>query len=341
MRAASAAAGDGARTASWSRIAERGSIWGIRFTAWCYRRLGRRLSLPLVYAVVSYFFVTDARGRRASRAYLRRIHAHPRGRERLRRPPGLRECFHHYRSFALAIVDRLAIWFGRGDGFEFATHGLDYVDRLAEQGRGALLLGSHLGSFDALRLLAKRARSTVNVLMFTANAERINQVFREVAPEAEALVIHVDPDSVSSVFTIRERLRRGEHVAILADRIEVGDRDRAMRVALLGGQVLLPQAPILLAGLLGCPLVTVVALRDGPGRYEVSVEVLAERVELPREGRDEAVRALLAAYARQLENHCLRQPYQWFNFFDYWQDEAPEGALSQREPAAAASRRAT
>jgi predicted LPLAT superfamily acyltransferase len=341
MRTASAADGDGAATAGWSRIAERGSIWGIRFTAWCYRHLGRRLSLPLILAIVSYFFVTDAKGRRASLAYLRRVHADPRGRARLPRPPGLRACFRHYRSFALAIVDRLAIWFGRADDIVFETHGLAYVDRLGEQGRGALILGSHLGSFDALRLLAKRAGSTVNVLMFTANARRINQVLREVAPEVEASVIQVDPSSVQSVFTIRERLRRGEHVAILADRIEVGDRDRAMRVPLLGGLVELPQAPILLAGLLGCPLVTVVALRDGPARYEVLVDVLAERVTLPRRGRDDAVAALLTAYAASLERHCLRKPYQWFNFFDYWRDDASEADPAADRRGATAARRAT
>jgi predicted LPLAT superfamily acyltransferase len=87
--------------------------------------------------------------------------------------------------------------------------------------------------------------------------------------------------------------------------------------------------------------VTVVALRDGPGRYEVSVDVLAERVKLPREGRDEAVRALLAAYARQLENQCLRQPYQWFNFFDYWQDDASDADPAADGSVATASRRAT
>jgi len=316
-----APAAEATRSAAWTRIAERGSIWGIRFTAWCYRTFGRRLSLPLIHAIVTYFFLTDARRRRASLAYLRRVHADPRGRASLPRPPGMRECFRHYRSFGLAIVDRLAIWFGRDCDFEFTTHGIDYVDRLAGQGRGALLLGSHLGSFDALRLLARRAGSVVNVLMFTANAARINQVLREVAPELEAHVIQVDPSSVQSVFTIRERLRRGEHVAILADRIEVGDRDRALSIPLLGATVRLPQAPILLAGLLGCPLVSVVALREGPGRYEVFVEVLAERAVLPRGRREAAAAELLARYAGQLERHCLRRPYQWFNFYDYWGDE--------------------
>ena len=326
MPAASASRAEAPSVASWTRIAERGSIWGIRFTVWCYRRFGRRVSLPLVYAVATYFFLTDARGRRASRAYLRRVHADPRGRESLPRPPGLRESFRHYQSFGLAIVDRLAIWFGRERDFEFTTHGLDYVDRLATQGRGALILGSHLGSFDALRLLAKRAGSAVNVLMFTANAQRINQVLKEVAPELEAHVIGVDPSSVQSVFTVRERLRRGEHVAILADRIEAGDRDRSLDVSLLGGAAPLPQAPILLAGLLGCPLVSVVALRDGPGRYQVHVDVLAERVELPRDDRDAAVAQLLTRYAGHLERYCLQRPYQWFNFFDYWRDEAADEA---------------
>lgn len=308
------------RTAHWGRIAERGSIWGIRFTAACYRVLGRRASLPLVYAVVTYFFLTDAPGRRASLAYLRRVHATAEGRRVLPNPPGLRESFRHYRTFALAIVDRLAIWFGRGDEFEFVSHGLDYIDRLADQGRGALLLGAHLGSFDALRLLARRAGRTVNVLMFTANAERINRVLREFAPEIEDRVISIDPSSVQSVFAIRERVRRGEHVAILADRIEIGDRDRALRVPFLGGLVELPQSPILLAGLLGCPLVSIVALREGSGRYRAHLDLLAERVQLPREGRPAAVAELLTSYARRLEHHCLASPYQWFNFFDYWGD---------------------
>lgn len=304
----------------WGRIAERGSIWGIRFTAACYRVLGRRATLPLVYAVVTYFFLTDAPGRRASLAYLRRVHAAPEGRRAVPRPPGLRESFRHYRTFALAIVDRLAIWFGRGDEFEFESHGLDYVDGLADQGRGALLLGAHLGSFDALRLLARRAGRTVHVLMFTANAERISRVLREFAPEIEDQVISVDPSSVHSVFAIRERLRRGEHVAILADRIGIGDHDRALRIPFLGGFAELPQAPVLLAGLLGCPLVAIVALREGPWRYRVHLDRLAERVELPREDRTAAVAELLTSYARRLEHHCLVSPYQWFNFFDYWGD---------------------
>ena len=323
MAASSAASRHASNQARWSRIAERGSLWGLRFTIGCYRVLGRRLILPLVHAIVAYFFLTDGPGRRASAAYLKRVYATPAGRESLGGPPDLWKCFRHYRTFALCIVDRLAIWFGTGDDFEFETHGMERFDQLAEERRGAIIVGAHLGSFDALRLLARRTRKVVNVLMYTSNAQVINTIFKELSPESEARVITVTPGSVQSIFTVRECLRRGEHVAILADRIEPGDPGRSARVAMLGGTVELPQAPVLLAGMLGCPLMLMVALRDGPGRYRVFAEPLAESVKLPHRERESAVRHILEAYSSRLEHYCSQAPYQWFNFFDYWRELGP------------------
>jgi predicted LPLAT superfamily acyltransferase len=59
-------------------------------------------------------------------------------------------------------------------------------------------------------------------------------------------------------------------------------------------------------------------------RYEVFTEKLAEPQKLPRAGRDKRIQELVTAYAGRLEHHCLKTPYQWFNFYDYWGDaEAP------------------
>ena len=74
----------------------------------------------------------------------------------------------------------------------------ELVDRLAEEGHGALVLGAHLGSFDALRLLAERVNTPVNILVFTENAQHINRVFRELSPNSEARVIAADATSSMS-----------------------------------------------------------------------------------------------------------------------------------------------
>lgn len=305
----------------WARVAERGSLLGMRVTVWCYRKFGRRLFLCLIHAIVTYFFLTDRAGRKASRDYLARIWRNPRGREILGTPPRTWQSFLHYREFALAIVDRLAIWSGETAPIDFDVHGIELVDRLAAQGRGALVLGAHLGSFDAMRLLAERTQTTVNVLMFTTHAQRINRIFQELSPDATARVIAVEPGSVHSVFEIRACLERGEVVAILGDRVEPGDRGRTTRVSFLGDPIDLPQAPFLLAHLLGYPVLLMLALRTGTNRYTVHTEELANRVSLPRTGREEVLSGLLTRYAARLEDYCLEHPYQWFNFFDYWGDD--------------------
>ena len=328
MSAYSVAGPEATESGRWSHIAERGSLLGMRCAVWCHRAFGRRAVLALAHLVVVYFFLTDRAGRAASRDYLRRLWSTPEGREALARPPGTWQSFLHYREFAISIVERLSLWFGEGDEFSFEVQGNEHADRLAAEGRGGIVLGAHLGSFDALRLLADRQQRIVNVLMFTAHARRINAIFRELSPDAEARVIEIDPGSVQSVFEIRERVRRGELIALLGDRIEPGDRTRASRVPFLGGSVLLPHAPFLLAGLLGCPVLLMIALRAGPSHYEVFTEKLAERVDLPRRERDEAVTELLAAYAGRLEHYCKRSPYQWFNFYDYWQDGASSGGTA-------------
>ncbi len=305
----------------WSQLAERGSLWGMRFTAWCYRWLGRRTCGYLVNVIVAYFFLTDHKGRRASAAYLRRVYATPEGRATLGRPPGRWQSFLHYREFALSILDRLGIWFGCVNDFDYEIIGEEHLDRVAEEGRGAILVGAHLGSFDALRLLAERKNSIVNVLMFTANAERINTLFRELSSDMDMRVIWVDPASIDSVFAIRECLQRGELVTILGDRIEPGDQNRVVRVPLLGDPVQLSQAPFLLAALLDCPVLMILAFREGPGRYLVFTEKLADRTRLPRRECEKYAAELLIAYAARLEFYCKRYPLQWFNFFDYWEDE--------------------
>ena len=308
----------------WSRAAERGSMLGLRITVACYRLLGRPLSLVLVHGIVGYFFLTGRAQRRASRAYLRRVAAAPGGREALGRAPGAWASFLHFRAFALSIFDRLLLWFGREGDLAFEVHGREHYDRLLTASRGAIVVGAHLGSFDALRALARQDGRVVNVLMSTRHAPRINAVFRELSPEVQMRVIQVDGDSMDTVLRIRACIERGELVALLGDRVEPADRGRTRSVSLLGGRVELPSAPYLLAELLGCPLFFMVALREGDRRYRVHAEVLSEGREGPagsREERRKRVQEGAEAFAGRLEHFLLRAPYQWFNFYDYWREE--------------------
>jgi predicted LPLAT superfamily acyltransferase len=60
-------------------------------------------------------------------------------------------------------------------------------------------------------------------------------------------------------------------------------------------------------------------MREG-GRYRLHCEKLADRIELPRGDRAAALRQWTAQFARRLEQYALVDPFQWYNFFDFWAD---------------------
>ena len=57
----------------------------------------------------------------------------------------------------------------------------------------------------------------------------------------------------------------------------------------------------------------------------LSVEKLAERAILPRGRRAEALARYAAAYASRLEKRVLEDPFQWYNFYDFWR---PSGSTA-------------
>jgi predicted LPLAT superfamily acyltransferase len=247
----------------------------------------------------------------------------PGGAAALGHRPRASDVFRHYRQFALMILDRLAFALGRGHDFEATFHGREHVDDVVASGRGAVLVGAHLGNFDALRALATRSGIVVTVVMFTRHAARINRLLRELDPTTDVRVLHLDPSVPDTALRLRACVDRGEFVAILGDRVGAGARARVVRVPFFGAEAAFPQGPFVLSGVLGCPVLLIVGLRRGHGRYEVFIERLAEAIPSARRQRTERVAEIVAAYARRLEAFCLHAPYQWFNFYDFWSDGGP------------------
>ena len=76
--------------------------------------------------------------------------------------------------------------------------------------------------------------------------------------------------------------------------------------------------PMTLAAVLHAPVVLGFGLWLGPRRYRLSFEPFAETIELPRQGRETALRGWLERYAARLGEVCRAHPYNWFNFYEFW-----------------------
>jgi predicted LPLAT superfamily acyltransferase len=302
----------------WADIAEIGTARALRFAGLMQRVIGRRGARLLISPAVLYYFLSDGRARRASRAYLERIDSTPAGRRALGRPPGPVAVFRHMFEFALSLYDRLGVWSGALRELELDHDGSGRIFDVAREGRGALLLSAHLGSIDMLWFLSKKYALVVNVVAYFDHAERINAFFRSLSPDATVRAIEIDPDAVRCALAIRACIERGELVVIVADRTPP---ERSVRVAethFLGRNADFPLPPFELAGVLGCPVFFALCLRRGEAHYQTILRALAPAEHVGRHERGKRAREVLAKYASLVEQYCCQEPYQWFNFYDFW-----------------------
>ncbi len=299
-------------------MAERGSLRALFLIQWIYRRFGRWAVMTLLTPIVGYFFATGGPARRASLDYLRTLWATPRGRASLGRPPTRRHVFRHLYEFAENIVDSMIVWSGDGERIQIEERGSEHLLELVRKGRGGFLLSAHLGSSDMLRVLSKQTGIVLNVLSFTRHTARINAFFDQLQPGLRMRMLHFEPGSISVALEIKAAIERGEFVGILGDRIWESERGRSVEVSFLGRRTRFPLGPFLLQATLGCPMLLSTCVRTGRGRYLASTERFAPAVVIPRCERVKYAEELAMRYAAALERQCLRTPYQWFNFFEFW-----------------------
>ena len=132
--------------------------------------------------------------------------------------------------------------------------------------------------------------------------------------------MEIKEGSFAHILELKKAIEDGEVVAVLGDRLHPNEGQRTSSVDFLGAPALLPKGPMLLAAALGCPILFMAGLRAGDGRYEIHVEPFAERVVVARHDRDKVIGEYVQLYADQMAKFCFRAPYQWFNFYDFWDD---------------------
>jgi len=297
----------------WATIGERGAYCGIKLLSLTYALLGRRGCLTLMWPVVAYFHLTGSKARGYSLAYLRRVHA----RMGLR-PPTWWDSLRHYMSFATKALDTFIAWSAPERCGPVAVKGTEELDRLSAEGKGVLLIVSHLGNSELSRAsLSERFHKSINVLAYTRHAALYNRIVRAVRPDVEDLLIQVTDVGPATAIDLRERIERGEWIAIAGDRTPLTGEVRTSKVAFLGDEAPFSHGPYVLGALMGCPVYLMFCLREGDG-HVVYFEHFADRIELPRRNRAEFLTEMAARYAQRLEHHCLRSPMQFYNFFDFW-----------------------
>jgi predicted LPLAT superfamily acyltransferase len=222
--------------------------------------------------------------------------------------------FRHYHTFASVALDRVFFLKGRFTQFDVSIEGEDILRDALAAGEGCLLIGAHIGSFEALRALGRDKAVRVNLVMYEDNARNVITVSKAIDPTLADAVIALG--SLDSMLRVAQRLERGEWIGVLADRAL--DREGMVTAPFFGEPAGFPASPFRIAAMLKRPVVLMVGLYRGGNRYHLHFERLIAEDELESRDRHAAVVHWVERYAERLEHHCRSAPYNWFNFYDFW-----------------------
>jgi predicted LPLAT superfamily acyltransferase len=299
-------------------VEERGIIWGMHFLLKIYLLFGRKVLQVFLYPVVSYYWLINAKGRAASQQYLEKIASYQSDPEI---NASLKCSYRHFISFANALIDKLAAWSGSLTLEDVEYHGREAVVQHVDNGQGVLILGSHQGNLEVCRVIAKLRRNVIiNVLVHTKHTEKFNTLLNKYADSGQVNLIQVSSVNAATAMLLQEKIEAGELVIIAADRTPINEQGRVAQAEFLGQPANFPQGPFILALLLKCPVFTLFCLKQ-QGKQVIYFDsfIDGQGQTVPRKQRTAAIQNYVEKFASRLQNYCVKEPLQWFNFYDFWQ----------------------
>lgn len=205
------------------------------------------------------------------------------------------------------------------DFFKFARFDLPAVNRLvslehpeyleqAEQlGRGVLLITAHIGNWELGGAVLTALGRHVSAVFYPQRVGKVNELFQKHRAQRG---IHLIPFG-HAARGVLQALKRGNCVAMLADRDYTGHHDEPIRF--FGRPARLPSGPARIALKTGAPIVPTFLLRQPDDTFLLRMHPPL----LPT--AETSVLDIRQKIRDVIELEIARNPLQWFVFDDFWQ----------------------
>lgn len=289
------------------------------------KRLPKSFVFVLIYPIAAFYYIFSSRARTECTDYQERLKKFSNGLVPQKISP-----FRQILSFTLCVMEKMEGWLGNYHYNNLVLHNDDLkeLQALLESGKGALLIGSHLGNMELMRSLSSfgengvKREFSVTAIMEVKATEQFNRTLNQINPGVNFQV--VDPSEIGpdTIIMLQERIDKGGLVVITGDRTSSRSRMRVIREDFLGEKADFPYGVFLLAFLLKAPAYYVFGLRTRTStlmpRYNMFVEKSLIDFNCTRTERDDRIRLLCREFVGKLEKYCLKFPYQWYNFYNFW-----------------------
>lgn len=286
----------------------RGKSYGGSFGHKCFvlllRHFGLRPAYFLLFFVALYFIIFRRKVYKESARYLKKI----------LNPPIFKRFFCvylHIYSFGKTLIDKWAYAYNTG-GIEIENSAAAEVKKFKAPEKSMLVLSAHFGAWElSANLLETTYGAKAFILGINGEDEKISQALEKNRKTQKLDVIDQSADKISTLSAYA-LLKKGNIIAMQGDRNFGG---RSMKVNFFDTQIEIPQSAFALAIKAEVPLVQIHCLRLKNRHYKIFAFPLYKK------GEAKSIENLAQNFADNLEGLVKKYPYQWFNFYDFWNEE--------------------
>ncbi len=290
---------------AWMQRKERGSLSLLRLLVKLSLFFGRKFARILLYPISLYFLSVATEARCASRQYLQCV---------LNRPVRWSDVFKHFLYFSSVSLDRIYFLHGKTSIFSATIENENLLHQHMQQHQGVFLFGAHMGSFEAMRALRHDSSEyALALLMYQNNAQKIGQVMAAINPKLQQEIISLG--HADSMMRVHDALAGGTMIGILADRTL--KKTHLTNQKFLGKDATFSTSAFRLAAMLRRPVLLMLGLYLGGNKYKLVFEEIYDFSTVEGD-RVQAVEAAQKRYVDLLSKYCKQYPYNWFNFYDFW-----------------------
>jgi predicted LPLAT superfamily acyltransferase len=286
----------------------RGNTTGFRIFVWVLKHAGLAPAYLLLRFVALYFFIFSGKAFRFQYHFFHR---------RLGYSPltSVISIYRNYYWFGQTIIDKIVILSGITNPLRFEFDGEENLREMVKQNKGGLLLSAHIGNWEIAGHLLQRLETDIYIVMFDGEEQQIRDYLESITEKYSARIILIKQD-LSHIYAIQEALAANAIVCMHADRFMEGNK--TVTGDLLRKSARFPAGPFLLARAFHIPVSFVFAMKERSNDYHF----YASPPKIYTGSKETLMEHMLNDYCRSMEESILKYPLQWYNYYDFWEEDA-------------------
>lgn len=291
----------------------KGTVFGHKIFVYILNHLGLRLAYIVLRFVALYYFLFARKSNKHSFYFFHNILKYKRFTTYLK-------IYKNYYIFGQTLLDKVALLAGVKTKFTINHEGGANLDKIAEMGKGGILVSAHIGNWEIAGQLLNRLNTTFNILMYANEHESIKKYMDEVEKKKNVNIIAIKDGEMGHLIELHNAFSKNELVVMHGDRFR--DGAQTLEANFLGKTAKFPAGPFIMAAKFGVPLTVAFAVKETNTHYHffASDPIEVKRTRDPKQ-TEIAVQELLQKYIAEVEKMVYRYPEQWFNYYAFWKEQ--------------------